>query len=166
MPRPKPSARVAAGPPPASKPKAKAVAEPTSADKVRREWVQFETWVAVQRKEAAMTRESELQTAKQQMEVKKRGLPRGFHSGLVKEFEKTKRKAVRASERVLADRFLAEWEARLEKAGLNLEDWDPMTPAEQEAVGSVLGAPSDSEEDEGDEPAVQELLQNISVRLL
>ncbi|KZP23426.1 hypothetical protein FIBSPDRAFT_858364 [Athelia psychrophila] len=162
MPRPKPSARAAAQPPapPPSKPKAKPAAPTvTPADKVRREWAQFEGWVAAQRKEAAGARESELLMAKQQMEMKKRGLPRGFHSKLVKEFENTKRKAERASERVLADRFLAEWEARLGRAGLNLEDWDPMTPADQEAVRSVLEGPSD---DEADEAAAQELMQDIS----
>lgn len=162
MPRPKPTIRTTAMPVSKPKPNKIVVVAPTPADKVRLEWAQFETWIAAQRKDASVTRESELSAAKQQMETKKRSLPKGFHATLMKDYEDGRQKIIRASERLLVDRFRVEWEERLEKAGLNVEDWDPMTPVEQEAVRSALEGPSDEEEDHTASHDI-EIWQHLSV---
>ncbi|KAF7984477.1 hypothetical protein HWV62_14592 [Athelia sp. TMB] len=164
MPRPKPQARApAAAAPAASKPRPKPPPEPTPADKVRREWAQFAGWAAAQRADALAARDAELQAAAAQAEVKQRGLPRGLHAALGRELAQTRRRITRTGERRLADRALAEWEARLERAGLALEDWDPMTPAEMAAVRAVLEGPSD-DEDAG-APAVPEVLPHHSMSM-
>lgn len=117
------------------------------ADRVRHEWAGFEVWLEGQRKQVDVQKEARVRALYQQIESKKRTLPKGFHPTLMKDFEDGKQKIAYEEAYELVHRSRDEWEQRLEKAGLKAEDWDPMTLAEQEAVRSALAGLSDDEDD-------------------
>jgi hypothetical protein len=136
--------------PPRSALRASGKSKVTLADRVRLEWSKFEIWLETQRKEADIRIDDALQDLRQRMEITKRGLPKGFHPTLMKEYENEKRMILddREERAVLVMRSRVEWEERLGKAGLKAEDWDPMTFAEQDAVRAALAGDSDEEEEE------------------
>lgn len=119
----------------------------TAADRVRLEWAGFEAWLDAQRKEVEVREEVRVQALRQQIESKKKTIPKGFHPTLMKDFEEGKEKIAYEEGYGLIHRSRDEWERRLEKAGLKAEDWDPMTYAEQEAVRSALAGFSDDDEE-------------------
>lgn len=137
---PKSAFRTSGKPKPAPKPTV------TPADKVRHEWAAFETWLSIQRREAAVGVAAKLQELRQQMESTKKTVPKGFHPTLMKEYEESKQGVGKEVEYGLVLRSRDEWDQRLETAGLKAEDWDPMTVAEQEAVRAALAGDSDDED--------------------
>ncbi|EJF58968.1 hypothetical protein DICSQDRAFT_182212 [Dichomitus squalens LYAD-421 SS1] len=110
----------------------------TRSDRVRVVWMQFdETWVAPQQATVAQQLEQLLAVAEKNSRVKGKAL------------EQSKDQIVNSMRREFAMAARAEWERRLEKEGLQAEDWADMTPEEMAAVEQVLSC-----DDVGDGPAV------------
>ncbi|KAI8969445.1 hypothetical protein BD414DRAFT_279156 [Trametes punicea] len=121
----------------------------TRSDRVRAEWLDFEEkWVAPRQRQIERELEELFQAAERTSRNKsKSGRPDGMD------------KIVNAMQRDFALAARAEWEARLERAHLQAEDWVDITPEEMAAVEQVL----DYEESD-DEPGVYAQLQRGSVR--
>ena len=144
---PKSAIRTAGKPKPKPQPQLQPKVTLTPADRVRFQWATFETeWLSVQRKELEVKKTGKLQELRQQMESTKKTIPKGFHPTLMREYEERKQGVAKEVEFELVLRSRDEWEERLDKAGLNAEDWDPMTSAEQETVRKALAGDSGDEE--------------------
>ena len=125
-----------------------ASAKSSLADQVRREWKLFEEWLAELRQEANQAKSKALQELRQSLEVSKKSYPKGYHNALMNQFEVKKREIL--DEMGESPEFFhmvrTEWDERLERAGLKVEYWDPMTPEEQRVVQIALGGDTEEEE--------------------
>ena len=125
-----------------------ASAKPSLADQVRREWRFFEEWLAELRQEAGQAKSKALQELRQSLELSKKSYPKGYHNALMSQFEVKKQQIL--DEMGEGPDFFSvvrsEWDERLERAGLKVEYWDPMTPEEQRAVLMALGGDIEEEE--------------------
>ncbi|KAI0646111.1 hypothetical protein C8Q79DRAFT_926156 [Trametes meyenii] len=103
----------------------------TRSDRVRAEWRNFEeTWVVVRQKQIekeldALFKEAE-QTSRAKGKARSGGTPDGMD------------KIVSTMQREFALAARDEWEARLQRAGVQAEDWTDMTTEEMIAVEQVL----------------------------
>ena len=110
----------------------------TRSDRVRVTWMEFDdAWVKPRQAQVAAQLESMLKTAEQNSRVKGKAL------------EQNKDRIINSMRREFAKAAWAEWEARLEKAHLQPEDWTDMTPEEMFAVEQVLFYEQEEEEDLG-----------------
>ncbi|KAI0674115.1 hypothetical protein C8Q78DRAFT_989142 [Trametes maxima] len=114
----------------------------TRSDRVRAEWRDFEeTWVVVRQKQIekeldALFKEAE-QTSRAKGKARSGGTPDGMD------------KIVSTMQREFALAARDEWEARLQRAGVQAEDWTDMTAQEMIAVEQVLAC-----DEPGNEPGV------------
>ncbi|KAI0746502.1 hypothetical protein C8Q80DRAFT_1271392 [Daedaleopsis nitida] len=109
----------------------------TRADRVRAQWMDFEeTWVRPRQVEVEQQLSILIETAEKNSRVKGRAL------------EQNRDRIVNSVRREFAMAAIAEWEKRLDKAGLQAEDWSDMTPEEMFVVEQVLSW-EDTDEDTG-----------------
>ena len=128
---------------PAARPGPSQRREITRSDRVRAQWFDFEvSWVRQRQAEVEQQLTVLLKAAEKNSRVKGRAL------------EQNQDRIVNTVRREFAMAARAEWEARLEKAGLQAEDWTDMTPEEMSEVEQVLSC-----EDEDADPGVYALAQ-------
>ncbi|RPD65233.1 hypothetical protein L226DRAFT_567494 [Lentinus tigrinus ALCF2SS1-7] len=109
----------------------------TRSDRVRATWFDFdEAWVKPRQAQVAAELESMLKAAEQSSRVKGKAL------------EQNIQRIVNRMQYQFAMAARAEWDSRLEKAGLQAEDWTDITPEEMSAVEQVLEC-EENEEDIG-----------------
>jgi len=114
---------------------------PTRSDRVRQLWAQFEAWHAAETKRIEQQVTSELKDLDnkwQKTPSKKRG-SKAEHE----ERKKTRRKEIQKT--FTGNMVREEWQNRLDKAGLQSDDWTNMTEVEQRSVERILGADLDLE---------------------
>ncbi|KAF8189781.1 hypothetical protein K438DRAFT_1763427 [Mycena galopus ATCC 62051] len=107
-------------------------------ERVRRQWLAFEQWVALQR--GAM--EKQLLENFQDMDVKWNATR---NRSTKQDHDKTKAAYRRELKDGLVTLAREDWQRRLQEAGLKDEDWGEMTMTETRAVENLLGGNSEEE---------------------
>lgn len=112
---------------------------------VRREWNNFEEWLAGPRAAAAKRRAVLVKSLEHEMDRVKRTTPDIFYA-MREEYEANKKEIIRVLEEELVLLARLEWEKRLKNAGLRAEDWTDMSFPEMQAVEEALGGELDEEQ--------------------
>ncbi|KAI0819485.1 hypothetical protein BC628DRAFT_1402397 [Trametes gibbosa] len=120
----------------------------TLSDRVRAQWIEFEaSWVSPRQKQIEQELSELFKVAERTAHAKGKLRADGTPDGMDK--------IVNSMQREFALAARAEWDARLDRAGLQAEDWSDITPQEMLAVEQVL-----SYDESYDEPGVYAQVQH------
>lgn len=121
----------------------------SSSERIRREWQNFQVWLAGVQGEEEETRQKEFEELARATEWRIR--TQGSHSDTITkiqtDFEKERKAMWNRLEGRVASRAKQEWDVRLHRADLKMEQWTDITLDENSAVAAVMWGVSEYDED-------------------